>query len=152
MGIPRGNRVGPRRLHGLAVSYGPSRCLGEHSLPSGSVFELCRQCPSVFGVPTHFFFGPAGARALRARSAWRGRIIRVSHEYPRVCRSSVRRKENLLKQPSALASGPGSVQSPNCLCSLPMLCVAMPQLSQVLANGVSVAQPSRRRGVASGKI
>ena len=46
-------------------------------------------------------FGPAGARALRARSAWRGRIIRVSHEYQRVCRSSVRRKDNLLKQPSA---------------------------------------------------
>ena len=47
----------------------------------------------------------------------------------------VRRKDNLLKQPSALALWPGSVQSPNCVCSLPMLCVAMPQLSQVLQTG-----------------
>ena len=55
----------------------------------------------------------------------------------------VRRKENLLKQPSALALWPGSVQSPNVSMLLPMLRASMPRLSS-FSTGPSATQPARR--------
>ena len=67
-----------------------------------------------------------------------------AEEYAKATRkNSARRKENLLKQPSALALGPGSVQSRNHARSFPMFRVQLPKLSS-FSTGASVAQPDRR--------
>ena len=87
--------------------------------------------------------GATGERVLRVRGAWRGGRIRKGAEPECVVRVICRRKENLVKQPSALAFRLGSVQSPRQVLCLQKLCVSMRKLS-FLSTEASAAQPDRR--------